>query len=154
MTLVESPDIVRIHRCPPIFQSPSSFVRYRWRAQKTRHRQTRYCSLVRISTTAPLLLRGRCRGRRTLLERGEEAGGARDLDRIATQIVSAQDCHRQKQYDKHTYPSWCISEQRPPVKSFFSTTVTLKPAFASRAADAIPPAPAPMTTAVFCLAML
>ena len=34
-------------------------------------------------------------------------------------------------------------EQRPPVKAFFSMTVTRKPAFASRAAVATPPTPAP-----------
>lgn len=37
-----------------------------------------------------------------------------------------------------------MSEHLPPVKSFFSTTVTLIPAFASRAAVAMPPAPAPV----------
>lgn len=47
-----------------------------------------------------------------------------------------------------------MSEHRPPVKSFFSKTVTLNPALASRAADEIPPTPAPTTIAVFCLAIL
>ena len=36
-----------------------------------------------------------------------------------------------------------MSEQRPPVKEFFSRTVTWYPALASRAAVAMPPAPAP-----------
>lgn len=38
-----------------------------------------------------------------------------------------------------------MSEHLPPVKSCFSTTVTVNPLFASRAAVAIPPAPAPDT---------
>jgi hypothetical protein len=46
--------------------------------------------------------------------------------------------------DIHTQPSWCINEQRPPVKSFFSKTVTLNPALARRAAVDTPPAPAPI----------
>ena len=36
-----------------------------------------------------------------------------------------------------------MREQRPPVKEFFSRTVTRRPALARRAARATPPAPAP-----------
>ena len=38
--------------------------------------------------------------------------------------------------------------QRPPVKGFFSSTVTLYPACARRAAVEVPPTPAPITMAV------
>lgn len=47
-----------------------------------------------------------------------------------------------------TYPSLCINEHRPPVKSFFSITVTSNPHLCSLAAVATPPAPAPTITAV------
>lgn len=47
-----------------------------------------------------------------------------------------------------TYPSECIKEHLPPLKWFFSTTVTLKPAFARRAAVATPPTPAPVVAGV------
>ena len=41
-------------------------------------------------------------------------------------------------------PSWVIRLHRPPVKSFFSRTVTEYPDFARRAAAATPPIPAPV----------
>jgi hypothetical protein len=55
----------------------------------------------------------------------------------------------------HSLPtySWrCIRLHLPPEKSFFSTTVTLHPAAARRAAVATPPAPAPMIMTLGCRA--
>jgi hypothetical protein len=43
----------------------------------------------------------------------------------------------------HLNPSFSIKLHLPPLKLFFSTTVTSKPAFANRAAVASPPTPAP-----------
>lgn len=50
-----------------------------------------------------------------------------------------------------TWPSFSIRLHRPPVKPFFSMTVTSNPAFASRAAVETPPTPAPEKLSVYCL---
>jgi hypothetical protein len=58
--------------------------------------------------------------------------------------VANQDTKDTNSGGQHTYPESWMREQRPPVKSFFSMTVTRYPAFANRAAVATPPTPAPV----------
>ena len=82
-------------------------------------------------------------GKGLVKETGKQKKGWALVESLIQACQSGTASYQGKAAVTRTHPSWWISEQRPPVKSFFSSTVTLKPAFASRAAVATPPAPAP-----------